>query len=208
MINGKSSKPLTFEELTTQNYLMENELIWFEGLDDWTEVKNIPELKDFMVKTPPKTSKEVFRERFFKNLRSTIMQYTIYCTFLGMLSASLELYQYKKFDAKITHNYNSLSYGVPISDIYVKEDDGLYTRWCAYKGGSDNEQISYDTCHEFWFRSYKAIFSDTPLDFTERRSFILLLWNFIASSLLSSLPLLVIIFIYNYKWKRQKSTLS
>jgi len=53
--NGKEQNgPYSFEELKELN-LAANTFIWFEGINGWTEIQNIPELRDVIKKenTPP-----------------------------------------------------------------------------------------------------------------------------------------------------------
>ncbi|MFC0775286.1 DUF4339 domain-containing protein [Terrimonas alba] len=43
--------PLTFEQLKTQK-LTNNTFVWYEGLQDWSTIGNIPELKSLVASKP------------------------------------------------------------------------------------------------------------------------------------------------------------
>ncbi|OAD42195.1 RDD family protein [Polaribacter atrinae] len=51
--NDEKTGPFTIEELNKKDIYKET-LIWTKGLDEWTEAKNIPMLKDIIDQTPPK----------------------------------------------------------------------------------------------------------------------------------------------------------
>lgn len=51
--NDEKTGPFTIEELDKKE-IYKTTLIWTKGLDEWTEAKNIPMLKEIIDKTPPK----------------------------------------------------------------------------------------------------------------------------------------------------------
>jgi uncharacterized RDD family membrane protein YckC len=57
--NDEKTGPFSIEELNKKTIYKET-LIWTKGLDEWTEAKNIPMLKDIIDQTPPeyKSSKK------------------------------------------------------------------------------------------------------------------------------------------------------
>ena len=59
--NDEKTGPFSIEELNKRDIYKET-LIWTKGLDDWTEAKNIPMLKDIIDQTPPayKSSKKTY----------------------------------------------------------------------------------------------------------------------------------------------------
>lgn len=50
--NDEKTGPFTIEELNKKDIYKET-LIWTKGLDEWTQAKNIPMLKDIIDQTPP-----------------------------------------------------------------------------------------------------------------------------------------------------------
>jgi uncharacterized RDD family membrane protein YckC len=54
---SKKTGPFSIEELNKKDIYKET-LIWTKGLDDWTEARNIPMLKDIIDQTPPLYKKE------------------------------------------------------------------------------------------------------------------------------------------------------
>lgn len=50
--NDEKTGPFTIEELNKKD-IHKDTLIWTKGLDEWTEAKNIPMLKDIIDQTPP-----------------------------------------------------------------------------------------------------------------------------------------------------------
>jgi hypothetical protein len=194
IIDGKKSNPLTLEQLLSLKDLFEDDLIWSEGMDDWTPACEIEELKSFILKRPPKTVLEKRREKNAANFLKSILVYMVFSVLLGIFSSYLENNQYRSFIKETTNLYSGG--GVPISDIYVRKSDGVYfTRWTVYAGGEDNEQLSYNRSHEFWFRPYKAIYSHAPLSNEERKSNLILFSNFVFSSIASNVFLIPFLFL-------------
>ena len=52
IINGTENGPLSSEELKEKG-LTSSSLVWKEGMDNWTEAKNVEELKKIVKKGPP-----------------------------------------------------------------------------------------------------------------------------------------------------------
>lgn len=95
-----------------------------------------------------------------------------------------------------------VSYDIPMNTIYATDDDGeRYTRWAAYKGVGNHEQLSYDKTHEFLFRPYKAYFSTVNLSDEERENTFFLLLNFFLSALSTNLLIfpLIVLGVMRYK---------
>ena len=55
--DGKKIGPLTKKELSKEN-LTRNTKIWYYGIDDWTEIKKIPDLKEVTNSIPPEIVKK------------------------------------------------------------------------------------------------------------------------------------------------------
>ncbi len=53
---NQKTGPFTFDDLK-QRGIEASTLIWFDGLDKWTEATNIQELKDVIIKSPPPLDK-------------------------------------------------------------------------------------------------------------------------------------------------------
>jgi hypothetical protein len=212
LVNGKPSNPKDFDSFVRDEIVFEDDLIWTEELEDWTLAKNIPELKEHVKRKPPKTRQERSLSTFKTNLIKSSIYYATFCLLFSILSSTIELYQYKIFVSQTTNlyrptissNYSDIQYNVPQSDIYIYEDGRYTTRWCAYLPGGDNEQVSYDQCYSFWFRSYKALFDDVNLDNSERDNFLILIWNFLLSTIVCSLPLWIVIQFYLKKKSYEK----
>lgn len=199
-VNGKKSSPFFIEHFKIKGNLYENDLIWREGLFEWTKAKDIEEIRDYALMEPPKTKLEdnifLLKSSFFKSLR----YYIIISFCIGGFSALLEKYQYQEFVNSIDKIDNVNSNGITrSSEIYASREDGSrYSRWTAYSNiGQDNEQISYEENYKFLFRPYKAIFDVANLSITERENILILIFNFILSAFLSNLfflPLFLLIF--------------
>jgi hypothetical protein len=204
-VNGKKSSPFSIEQFKIKGSLYENDLIWREGLSEWTKAKNIEELKDYALLEPPKTKLEnniiIIKSSFFKSLK----YYIIFSFFIGVFSALLEKYQYQDFMNSIDKidngNYNE---EIRPSEIYASREDGSrYSRWTVYSNiGQDNEQISFDENHKFLFRPYRAIFDVANLSITERENIAILIFNFILSAFLSNLFFLPLLFLLFFTFKK------
>jgi hypothetical protein len=200
-VDGKKSSPLSIENFKIKGSLYENDLIWREGLLEWTKAKDIEEIRVYALLEPPKTKLEhniiIIKSSIFKSLKYYIM--ISFC--IGGFSALLEKYQYQEFVNSIDKIDNVNSNGITTpSEIYASREDGTrYTRWTTYSNfGEDNEQISYNENYKFLFRPYKAIFDDANLSIVERENILILLFNFTLSSFLSNLfllPLLLLLFL-------------
>lgn len=55
LIDGKSEGPWTFDELKENSKITPDTLAWKEGFDNWTKIRDIPELKELFeeVSKPP-----------------------------------------------------------------------------------------------------------------------------------------------------------
>lgn len=103
-----------------------------------------------------------------------------------------------------------VEYSVPFDLIYSTKKDGTYwSRWCVYAGDDiyQNENASYNSCHKFVFRPYRAIFSTANLSDEEQNNVFTLLINFVLSALVSNLPLLILLFITMLKIRFNKLSL-
>jgi hypothetical protein len=70
--DGKEQQgPFSIEELKLKG-ISSKSMIWFEGLSTWTEAQFIPELKDFIVATPPPFEKKSTINQAFDNAKKVI----------------------------------------------------------------------------------------------------------------------------------------
>lgn len=204
-VDGKKSSPLFIENFKIKGSLYENDLIWREGLLEWTKAKDIEEIRVYALLEPPKTKLEhniiIIKSSIFKSLK----YYIIISFFIGVFSALLEKYQYQDFVNSIDKidnlNYNG---GIRPSEIYASREDGSrYSRWTAYSNiGQDNEQISFEENYKFLFRPYKAIFDVANLSIEERENMAILISNFTLSAFVSNLfflPLFLFLFLKQKK---------
>lgn len=99
----------------------------------------------------------------------------------------------------------AVSYNIPFSEIYITlKDYTHYTRWCAYVGDIDkNEDVSYNSCHKFYLRPYFAIFSVAPLSQQEQDNVFILMLNFTLASLVTNLPIFIILFLFYFKKEKK-----
>ena len=203
-INGLKSSPYSIQDFKIKGNLYQNDLIWREGLSNWTKAKDIEEIKEYALLEPPKTRLENNIYNLKSSLFKSLRYYIIISLFIGFFSAILEKYQYQNFINSIDIiDQSSGSEGISASQIYASREDGTrYTRWTTYSNfGEDNEQISYNENYMFLFRPYKAIFDDANLSILERENIVLLLFNFTLSSFISNiflLPLLLLLFFKRY----------
>jgi hypothetical protein len=203
-INCLKSSPYSIQDFKIKGNLYQNDLIWREGLSNWTKAKDIEELKEYALLEPPKTRLENNIYNLKSSLFKSLRYYIIISLFIGFFSAILEKYQYQNFINSIDIiDQSSGSEGISASQIYASREDGTrYTRWTTYSNfGEDNEQISYNENYMFLFRPYKAIFDDANLSILERENIVLLLFNFTLSSFISNiflLPLLLLLFFKRY----------
>lgn len=221
--NGKRSQPYTIEDFKIKGNLYTDDLIWFDGLDNWTKASNIEELKSYAIVRPPLTNTE-------KNLRSlktainpTILCYIIISIAVGISGALLEKNKYENFINSITKteytpsnssNYNDgkirlTEYSnIKQSDVYAPKEDGngYYTRWTVYStiGNQDNsEQRSYEETYKFLFRPYKTFYETVNLSNEEINNLHILLFNFVYSSFVTNLIFIPLLFLLFYLIKRK-----
>lgn len=205
-VHGKKSSPLSIEDFKIKGNLYENDLIWREGLLEWTKAKDIEEIRDYALLEPPKTKLEnniiIIKSSFFKSLK----YYIIFSFFIGVFSALLEKYQYQEFVNSI-EKIDNINYkrGIRPSEIYASREDGSrYSRWTTYSNiGEDNEQISFEENYKFLFRPYKAIFDVANLSITERGNMAILIFNFTLSAFVSNLFFLPLFLFLFFKTKKQ-----
>ncbi len=98
---NNEKKPLTINELKQGRLIFEDDLIWHEGLKDWTDARDIDFLREFIKKRPPISKKN----KHFKDLISiSIKSFLIYLSFsiiVSVSSAFYESYKYQSFMDKI-----------------------------------------------------------------------------------------------------------
>jgi hypothetical protein len=80
--------PFLLEELETKN-IKEETLIWFEGLDDWTQAKYIIELHDFFALSPPPITTEEIINTKRKTIRVGIKEPSQVWIVVGFIFALL-----------------------------------------------------------------------------------------------------------------------
>lgn len=102
--NGNKKTHYSFEQLSIKGNLYENDLIWFDGLKDWTKVSNIDELSSIALSIPPFTEREKNVLCFKKSLKPSIIIYLIFSIFLGILAGLLEKQQYEMFFEEVNTN--------------------------------------------------------------------------------------------------------
>ncbi|HAH55064.1 MAG TPA: hypothetical protein DCM02_07205 [Flavobacterium sp.] len=103
--NGKKDVHYTFEQLKIKGNLYTTDLIWFEGLKNWTKVKEIAELAAIALSKPPLTEKEKNIQCFKNSIKPSIIFYVIFSLLLGTTSGFLEKYQYDVFIDEINNNH-------------------------------------------------------------------------------------------------------
>jgi hypothetical protein len=113
--NGKKKEYYTFDQLRIKGNLYTNDLIWFEGLKNWTKVSEINELSSIALSEPPLTKREKNNLCIKKALKPSLSIYLIYSLILGISAGLLEKYQYDIFFKEVNENSNR----------HQKEDDEL-----------------------------------------------------------------------------------
>jgi hypothetical protein len=103
--NGKKDVHYTFEQLKIKGNLYTTDLIWFEGLKNWTKVIEISELSHIALTKPPLTEKEKNIMGFKNSIKPSIIFYIIFSLLLGTSSGFLEKYQYDIFIDEINNNH-------------------------------------------------------------------------------------------------------
>lgn len=316
-LNNNRKEPFTIEDFERGKLIFEDDLIWHEGLSDWTLACYVQDLKHLVKKRPPISKKQKFFRIFKLSLIKSLLIYLTFSLLIGVLSGLLEKYQYNSFYSEIKKSFDeneidrvsrfqkaklneeriegikernlfrneeeyrikeeiailrissnnkheellteenyygqtswysdlydqlteinekieelenelsqlglpemepiefgqsnqlgAVSYDIPFSEIYITlKDYTHFTRWCAYVGDiNKNEDVSYNSCHKFYLRPYFAIFSVAPLSQQEQDNTFTLLFNFSLSSIVSNLPIFIIIFLFYFK-KEKKSFL-
>ena len=124
--NGKKEVHYTFDQLGIIGNLYNNDLIWFEGLKNWTKVSEIEELSSIALSEPPLTQKEKNILSFKKSLKPSILIYLIFSLFIGISSGLLEKFQYNKFFEEV--NTNSIQNQKDEDKVQAKlnEEDSEY----------------------------------------------------------------------------------
>lgn len=102
--NGKKKDHYTFDQLKIKGNLYTNDLIWFEGLKNWTKVSEINELSSIALSEPPLTQREKNILSFKKALKPSLSIYLIFSLFLGVSAGFLEKYQYDIFFEEVNTN--------------------------------------------------------------------------------------------------------
>lgn len=102
--NGKKKVHYTFDQLKIKGNLYTNDLIWFEGLKNWTKVSEINELSSIALSQPPLTQREKNILCFKKSLKPSLSIYLIFSLFLGVSAGFLEKYQYDIFFEEVNAN--------------------------------------------------------------------------------------------------------
>jgi hypothetical protein len=124
--NGKKDVYYTFDQLNIRGNLYNNDLIWFEGLKNWTKVSDIIELSSIALSKPPLTEKEK-NILFFKNsIKPSIIFYLIFSLILGTTAGFLEKYQYDKFIDEINYNYKK---NIEREDEIKRENQKIISKW-------------------------------------------------------------------------------
>ncbi len=103
--NGKKDVHYTFEQLKIKGNLYTNDLIWFEGLKNWTKISEISELSYIALSKPPLTEKEKNILSFKNSIKPSIIFYVIFSLLLGIAAGFLEKHQYDKFIDEINNNH-------------------------------------------------------------------------------------------------------
>lgn len=144
--NGKKKVHYTFEDLKLKGNLYNNDLIWYDGLQNWTKVKDIPELSSIAINKPPLTIIEKNILCLGKSLKPSLIIYVIFSIIIGLFAGLLEKYQFDTFFEEV--NANSIK--------YQKEDDALEAKYKNYYDSyQDNEENSKPA-----FSSYSNIRQD------------------------------------------------
>jgi hypothetical protein len=129
--NGEKKAHYTLEKLKIKGNLYNSDLIWYEGLSDWTKVSEIKELSLIALNTPPLTVKEIQFKNLKKSIKPTLITYTIFFLFVGISGGLLEKYQYEIFASKIKASSDAAqreekAFDIKntISSTNVKQDTG------------------------------------------------------------------------------------
>lgn len=135
--NGKKDVHYTFEQLKIKGNLYTTDLIWFEGLKNWTKVSVINELSSIALSKPPLTEKEKNISSFKKSFKPSIIIYIVFSLILGLSAGFLEKYQYDKFFEEV--NKNSIQ--------HQKEEDELASKnrreYPEYQNNSTENKLSF-----------------------------------------------------------------
>ncbi len=201
----KKEGPFTLEQVKKMNLLPET-LIWRSDDSNWRQVKEMEELKDFIVLSPPKTYKEIQTEENIKKYISvikTLMKvYLIYSFFLGIIASGVTQNSWNEFLNKLEEN--GIRYETAIdsesSNSVTLADIVNYNRYPIYVPGQDLENIN-GLQQGVLFRVYKPFFSTNYITRLERNNGTLMI-NMIISSFLSNFiifGIIAIIVFFYYK---------
>jgi hypothetical protein len=98
---NNEKKPLTINELKQGRLIFEDDLIWHDGLNDWTDAKEIDFLREFIKKRPPISKKNKhFKDLIYISIRSFLI-YLSFTLLVSISSAFYESYKYQSFMGKI-----------------------------------------------------------------------------------------------------------
>lgn len=97
--NNKKEGPLSLEDVKKLK-ITEDILVWREGLTNWVNIKEIPELKDFIIGTPPPLPVEIeneenksFQKFRFNKSKKIIIRNILIGVVIGILFAINHYYQ-------------------------------------------------------------------------------------------------------------------
>lgn len=299
-LNGNREIPFTLKDLEEGKLIFEDDLIWYDGISNWTKACEIKILKPYLKKRPPLSASNQKLILIKKSLWPTILIYLIFSVSLGFFASTIEKQQYSTFynivrerhekneikrtedilqqlsnerieeekleglrksidsdnasilriqyeivqlnsidyanlsdslkkeirklsshieltqdrlslmesgppiDLSPDDNISLISYSIPQDEIYIYEDGKYTTRWCSYvSDNSFNENLSYENCHKFLFRPYRAIFDIANLSQKEIDNSAIFSVNMILSSLVSNIFLLFILIPFFYLRKKR-----
>ena len=174
---GIKNGPYTIQELNNIK-IFENDLIWNNELDNWTEAKNLVELSNLIIVNPPKTKKEIIEEKtgkFNKTLQKKVLEYALKAFLIfTVITTVIAFNNTQKF---MNESIQARK------DYYYYFSDSILTR------------------------SIKAVFNNCTIESGEYDSELLLFFNLIMSSIfLYGLIILPLGFFYYFheesKYKR------
>lgn len=104
---NNDKKPYSIDEIKGGKIIYNDDLIWHEGLIDWTEAKNITFLQKYLKKRPPISKKKRLINKVLKTSINSFFIYFIFTLILSISSAFYEKYKYDSFMNKIIYAYKN-----------------------------------------------------------------------------------------------------
>ena len=142
--NGQKNGPFKLSELNAQK-VFEDDMIWNNQIENWTKAKNLEELSDILIVTPPKTQTEVIEDNISRD-NEKIKEIVIFRTVnlylvLTIVCTGMAYNNTKDFISHSLANRNGQQWYYFSDSILTRSIKAAFN-YCTIEGGEyDNEFI-------------------------------------------------------------------